>query len=157
MRSFGPEPLTLLRFTPSSRANLRTDGEACGSWPGLRLGSSSAAAGAGRDAGAAAAGASAWASAWAAGAAAAAAVLAAGAAAAAAPSTTTTTEPLATLSPTLTFTSLTTPPCEAGISIEALSDSTVIRLCSALIVSPTATMTSMTSTSLKSPMSGTLI
>ncbi len=51
---------------------------------------------------------------------------------------------------------LTTPAVEEGISIEALSDSTVIRLCSALIVSPTATRTSMTATSLKSPMSGTL-
>ncbi|ETH12613.1 hypothetical protein L574_1889 [Bordetella pertussis STO1-SEAT-0006] len=38
-----------------------------------------------------------------------------------------------------------------------MSDSTVIRLCSALIVSPADTSTSMTSTSLKSPMSGTLI
>jgi hypothetical protein len=86
--------------------------------------------------------------------------LAAGAAAAApeaAASTSSTTVPSATLSPTLTLMDFTTPPCDAGISIEALSDSTVIRLCSGLIVSPTATSTSMTSTSLKSPMSGTLI
>ena len=99
----GPEPLTLLRFTPSSRANLRTEGEACGSWPGFRLASSSAAAGAGRAAGAAAGAAGAGASALGAGAAAAA--WAGAAAAGAEPSTTTTTEPLATLSPTLTFTS----------------------------------------------------
>ncbi|KAG1260725.1 hypothetical protein G6F66_014396 [Rhizopus arrhizus] len=72
-------------------------------------------------------------------------------------STSSTTAPSATLSPTFTAMDFTTPPCDAGISIEALSDSTVIRLCSALIVSPTATSTSMTSTSLKSPMSGTLI
>lgn len=67
------------------------------------------------------------------------------------------TVPSATLSPTLTLTDFTTPADEAGISIDALSDSTVIRLCSALMVSPAATSTSMTSTSLKSPMSGTLI
>ncbi|KFJ70657.1 pyruvate dehydrogenase complex dihydrolipoamide acetyltransferase domain protein [Bordetella bronchiseptica] len=66
------------------------------------------------------------------------------------------TVPIATLSPTLTLSDCTTPPAEAGISIEALSDSTVIRLCSALMVSPSATSTSMTSTSLKSPISGTL-
>ncbi|KAG0771028.1 hypothetical protein G6F22_016854 [Rhizopus arrhizus] len=78
-------------------------------------------------------------------------------AAASAASTSSTTAPSATLSPTFTAMDFTTPPCDAGISIEALSDSTVIRLCSALIVSPTATSTSMTSTSLKSPMSGTLI
>jgi hypothetical protein len=41
-----------------------------------------------------------------------------------------------------------------GISIEALSDSTVIRLCSALMVSPGLTSNSMTATSEKSPMSG---
>jgi len=60
-----------------------------------------------------------------------------------------------TLSPTLTFISLTTPAALEGISIEALSDSTVIRLCSTLIVSPGWTNTSITATSLKSPMSGT--
>ena len=49
------------------------------------------------------------------------------AAAGAEPSTTTTTEPLATLSPTLTFTS-DHAALRVGISIEALSDSTVIRL-----------------------------
>src|SRR5690606_9694285 len=47
MRSLGPEPLTLLRFTPNSRANLRTEGEACGNWPGFRPGSSNAAVGEG--------------------------------------------------------------------------------------------------------------
>ena len=64
------------------------------------------------------------------------------------------TEPCLTLSPTLTEMVFTTPACEEGISIEDLSDSTVIRLCSALTVSPTATRTSITSTESKSPMSG---
>src|SRR5205814_7849118 len=63
--------------------------------------------------------------------------------------------PLATLSPTLTFTSFTTPAWDEGISIEALSLSTVIRLCSALTVSPGLLKTSMTATWSKSPMSGT--
>src|SRR5690606_10315123 len=64
-------------------------------------------------------------------------------------------EPSATLSPTLTSTAFTTPDLDAGISMEALSDSTVIRLCSTEMVSPTATSTSITSTSEKSPISGT--
>jgi hypothetical protein len=51
--------------------------------------------------------------------------------------------------------SFTTPAVEEGISIEALSDSTVIRLCSTFTVSPGLTRISMTPTSLKSPMSGT--
>ena len=66
------------------------------------------------------------------------------------------TEPSLTVSPTLTFSSLTTPACDDGISIDALSLSTVIRLCSTLTVSPGLTSTSMTATSLKSPMSGHL-
>jgi hypothetical protein len=65
------------------------------------------------------------------------------------------TEPLATLSPTLTRSSFTTPAADDGISIDALSLSTVIRLCSTLTVSPGLTSTSMTPTSSKSPMSGT--
>ena len=59
------------------------------------------------------------------------------------------------LSPSATFSSLTTPACDDGISIEALSLSTVTRLCSALTVSPGLTSSSMIWTSLKSPMSGT--
>ena len=85
----------------------------------------------------------------------AAAVGAGAAAAAPATSSISTSEPSATLSPSATFISLITPACELGISIEALSDSTVIRLCSALMVSPALTRTSMIVTSLKSPMSGT--
>ena len=61
-----------------------------------------------------------------------------------------------TVSPTFTRSSLTTPAADDGISIDALSLSTVIRLCSAATVSPGLTSTSMTPTSLKSPMSGTL-
>jgi hypothetical protein len=62
---------------------------------------------------------------------------------------------MATLSPTATFSDFTTPACDDGISIEALSLSTVIRLCSAFTASPTFTITSITATSAKSPMSGT--
>jgi hypothetical protein len=63
--------------------------------------------------------------------------------------------PLLTLSPSLTRISLTTPAWLDGISIEALSDSTVISDCSALTVSPGLTSSSITATSSKSPMSGT--
>jgi len=66
------------------------------------------------------------------------------------------TEPSLTLSPTPTFISLITPAAVDGISIDALSLSTVTSDCSILIVSPGLTSTSMISTSLKSPMSGTL-
>jgi hypothetical protein len=49
----------------------------------------------------------------------------------------------------------TLPAAGDGISIVALSDSSVMSDCSLLIASPGLTSTSMTSTSLKSPMSGT--
>ena len=62
--------------------------------------------------------------------------------------------PLDTLSPTLTFSSFTTPAPGDGISIVALSDSSVMSDCSFVTASPGLTSTSMTSTSLKSPMSG---
>src|SRR3954451_13047876 len=61
-----------------------------------------------------------------------------------------------TLSPTLTLSSLSTPAAEDGISIDALSDSTVMSDCSSLMVSPGFASSSITATSLKSPMSGTL-
>jgi hypothetical protein len=64
--------------------------------------------------------------------------------------------PSDTLSPTLTLISFTTPSTGEGTSIEALSDSSVISDCSALIGSPGFTSTSMIGTSLNSPMSGTL-
>jgi hypothetical protein len=65
------------------------------------------------------------------------------------------TTPSATLSPTLTFNSVTTPDTGQGMSIVALSDSRVISESSALTSSPTLTSSSMIGTSLKSPMSGT--
>ncbi len=55
----------------------------------------------------------------------------------------------------MTLTCLTVPPNGAGISMLALSDSSVISESSAAIVSPSETSTSMISTSSKSPMSGT--
>src|SRR5882672_3763256 len=63
--------------------------------------------------------------------------------------------PCETLSPILTLISFTTPASGEGISIVALSDSSVISDCSLLTASPGLTRTSITSTSLKSPMSGT--
>ena len=65
-------------------------------------------------------------------------------------------EPCETLSPTLRRISFTTPAFGDGISMVALSDSSVISDCSLAIASPGLTRTSMTSISLKSPMSGTL-
>src|SRR5256885_11884757 len=65
------------------------------------------------------------------------------------------TAPWETLSPTLTRSSLTIPASEEGISIVALSDSSVMREVSLATRSPGFTRTSMTSMSLKSPMSGT--
>ena len=84
---------------------------------------------------------------------------AAGAAAAASPAASiiSTSDPSLTLSPSLTRSSFTTPACDDGISIDALSLSTVISDCSAFTASPGLTSNSMTSTSAKSPMSGTLI
>jgi hypothetical protein len=59
----------------------------------------------------------------------------------------TTTAPSEILSPSFTFTSLTTPATLLGTSIVALSDSRVTKASSSLMVSPTATQTSMTGTS----------
>jgi hypothetical protein len=55
----------------------------------------------------------------------------------------------------LTFRSFTVPAAGEGTSIEALSDSSVIRGSSGLTLSPLFTAISMIGTSLKSPMSGT--
>src|SRR3982075_221149 len=66
------------------------------------------------------------------------------------------TEPCESLSPSFTLSSFTTPAPGDGISIVALSDSSEMSDCSFAMVSPGLTSTSMTSTSLKSPMSGTL-
>src|SRR5436309_6252579 len=64
-------------------------------------------------------------------------------------------DPSETLSPTLTFSSAIVPPTGDGTSIVALSASSVISESSALTASPLFTCTSITATSLKSPMSGT--
>ena len=64
--------------------------------------------------------------------------------------------PSLTLSPTLTTTSFTVPAEGAGTSIVALSDSSVTSASSAFTASPAFTSTSITGTSLKPPMSGTL-
>ena len=65
--------------------------------------------------------------------------------------------PSLTLSPSLTRISLTTPESGAGTSIVAFSDSSETNGSSAFTVSPTLTNISITGTSLKSPMSGTLM
>src|SRR5258706_7916744 len=65
-------------------------------------------------------------------------------------------DPSETLSPSLIRSSFTTPERGDGISIVALSDSSVMREVSFSTRSPAFTRTSMISTSLKSPMSGTL-
>jgi hypothetical protein len=64
--------------------------------------------------------------------------------------------PSDTLSPTFTAIALTTPCAGDGMSIVALSDSTVTSGSSGLTVSPGFTSTSITGTSLKSPMSCTV-
>ena len=133
MRPFGPVPLTCARSTPSSRAKLRTDGDACARLERCvvdrrgrrRRGSRRRRRGRGcrsrcgswrRCGGAAAAAAAAGAAAPAAGAAAA--LRRAGAAAS---SIERSSEPSLTLSPTLTLTSLTVPADGDGTSIVALS------------------------------------
>src|SRR3974390_254592 len=65
------------------------------------------------------------------------------------------TVPSLTRSPTLTFSSATTPLSGDGTSIEALSDSNVISGCSGLTISPGLTDTSITGPAFKSPLPGT--
>src|SRR6516225_11357149 len=65
--------------------------------------------------------------------------------------------PSLTLSPTLTASDLTTPAAGEGTSIDALSDSSVIRGASTPTRWPGCTAISMMGTSLKSPISGTRI
>ena len=72
-------------------------------------------------------------------------------------SSTAITAPSETLSPTLTFNSLITPAALEGISIVALSDSSVTRPWSFATVSPALTSSSITGTLSWPPMSGTLI
>ena len=80
-----------------------------------------------------------------------------GAAAAAAPSpaSSSSSTPSETLSPSLTLISSTLPAAGEGTSIVALSDSSSTSGSSTATVSPGFTITLMTGTSLKSPMSGT--
>src|SRR5207244_636521 len=66
------------------------------------------------------------------------------------------TPPSLTLSPTRSLRSLTTPADGEGTSMVALSDSSVISESSGFTASPGFTNTSITGTSLKSPISGTL-
>src|SRR5712671_295918 len=184
MRPFGPEPGTRVRSTPSSRANLRTEGEACAflnaslSICGCAAGAG--AAGAAGPGGAGVAGAAAGACSAAGGGAAFAGGRGDGAAAAAADapfppvgaaagalaplpspgasaSSTRITFPSLTLSPTFTLRSLTVPAAGEGTSIVALSDSSAMSGSSGFTASPGLTKTWITGTSLKSPMSGTLI
>src|SRR5688572_1838543 len=79
----------------------------------------------------------------------------ASAAAAASASAIAITSPADTVSPSFTFSAVIVPAALAGTSIVALSDSSVTRPWSFFTVSPTATSSSMTGTSLSSPMSGT--
>src|SRR5438034_3734950 len=158
MRPFGPEPLTRMRSTPSSRANLRTEGLACGVAPGpsadvLEIGSvrpTETVAGAGAGTAASTGAGFAVGASWG--------FEAGFAGATEAPSVSSRIRiglPCETLSPVLTRNSFTTPAAGDGISIVALSDSTVISDCSGCTASPRLTRTSITSTFLKSPMSGT--
>ena len=155
MRPFRPLPLTSFKGTPSSRANLRTEGEAWGKPSVVPPGACAGATGAlATETGAApallAGTAAVFPTAAGAGVAGAAGVVPP----ATLPSRITTKSPILTVSPSFTLISLTRPAAPDGISIDALSDSTVIRLCSSLMVSPTLTNSSITATSFKSPMSG---
>ena len=64
--------------------------------------------------------------------------------------------PAETVSPTATRTVTIVPAAGAGMSMVALSDSSVISGSSAATMSPAAMCTSMTGTSAKSPISGTV-
>src|SRR5436190_738345 len=164
MRSLGPVPLTLERSTPSSRANPRTEGEACAARKACASTASADGAAAALPGGCSPTGAADGAAARSAFAGAPGAVAGASDLAAALgsegraplPSSVRITLPSLTLSPILTRNSLITPAEGAGTSIVALSDSSVTSESSAFTLSPGLTKTSMTGTSLKSPMSGTL-
>ena len=81
----------------------------------------------------------------------------AGAPACSAPSRVATTSPSDTLSPTAMRTSAMVPATGDGMSMVALSDSSVTSGSSAATTSPGETCTSITGTSAKSPISGTRI
>ena len=179
-----PVPLTRCRSAPSSRANLRTDGLACGlcsksaapslgnsrgiiavpAAPPFTAGSRGVVTGAARCSAfsgcdsPSCAGTAVDGAAGSRGAAAIAKPSPPSAAACGFASTSSTTigEPSETLSPSSTLSSLTIPSDGDGTSVVALSDSMVMSDCSARTSSPGLTIISMTSTSLKSPMSGSL-
>jgi len=168
MRPARALPLTWARSTPSSRANRRTAGLACGTFSGIRASASKATGGllrvgaslvagvgAGRAGSAAFAGSTGFAGAGGAGGAGLAASGAGVGSAAAAGSIMATTEPSDSSSPTLTLSSRTMPSNGAGTSMVALSDSSVTRPWSFLTTSPGCTSSSITGTSLSSPISGT--
>ena len=154
MRPLGPLAVTLVRSTPSSRANWRTDGLACAllsNWRSTDWEVRGAGTGAGRGAGACGVGAGGGV-----GALGAAAGASAAGASAAVVSSSAMTVPSETRSPRPTRSSLTIPACGAGTSIVAFSDSRVTSGASASTASPTLTHSSMTGMREKSPMSGTL-
>src|ERR1700710_467907 len=150
MRFLGPDPVTWDTLTPSSRANLRTEGDA---WlddveptPAGMAGACANADGASFGAAAAGFCASCF------GASCFGAEDAAGAAAGAEPpSSTTINVPSDTLSPIFTLISFTVPASGDGTSMVALSDSSVTSDCSFSTLSPTFTLISITVISLKSP------
>src|SRR6266699_1456346 len=165
MRPLKPWPMTRARSTPSSRANLRTEGPACAREnPGSSIGARSlrsvvatAAAGAAPASGALArSGAAAGETPRGVGGGAAA-LREGGAVAGAEPLARTVAmrSPVLTLPPLLVWSFSTTPTAVEGTSMVALSDSSVTRGESMTTVSPGFTRTSMTATSLKFPMSGT--
>src|SRR5437588_6403037 len=180
MRPLKPWPMTRARSTPSSRANLRTEGPACAREnPGSSIGAKSLrsvvataaaraapASGALARSGAAAGetprgvggGAAALREGGAvAGGAVAGGTVPSGAAAGAEPLARTVAmrSPVLTLPPLLVWSFSTTPTAVEGTSMVALSDSSVTSGESMTTVSPGFTRTSMTATSLKLPMSGT--
>ena len=172
-RFFGPVPVTRPRSTPSSRATSRTDGLACtrakpASATGLKLALAAARGGSAlRTVGGAGGGAGGFAGA--AGSVADAAIGAtlpwlsegtrtvgsAVAAESGSGSTSTIEEPVETLSPFFMWTATIRPAAVEGTSIVAFSVSSVASGLSIAMTSPLLTSTSTTSTSLKSPRSGT--
>ena len=151
MRPFSPLPLTRVRSTPNSRAKCRMDGLACAFPVGLlgKLVGATIGVATGAVTGVVAAGfAASFTGAGVVGG------LTSADVSVALVSIDKISVPSDILSPTLTLTFFTTPSNGAGTSIVALSVSKVSRDCSALTVSPAFTITSITGTSLESPMSG---
>src|SRR5215218_1555566 len=151
-RPFSPVPLSFVRSTPSSRASRRTEGLAC-----TPVKSVEAAGAASRATGEPGWGAGGGAACLGCGAGSCCAITEGGGAIApsSVPRSIRIGVPSPTRSPTLTSSFSTVPWRGAGTSIVALSLSSVTSGSSALIAAPSATWTSMTGTSLKSPMSGT--